>query len=158
MAPVPELSSQPGWWKYLLVRDVEVAVSPAPGSVLDIDSSATIITVGSLGYNTVSREVEQNFEPRVRLSTEGSVISPDGTRHDGTEYALLAKCYHTGRKQWAFYAAGSDGIGTTSAFSYLMRNWLELRKNFGDQKPFSITIRIIDGDPSRCEVVHRYPN
>jgi hypothetical protein len=156
VAPVPELSSQRGWWRYLAVQDIEVAISPAPNSALDIDRSATLITVGSLGYNTVSAEVERSFTPCVRLDPDGWVVSPDGVRHSGTDYALLAKCYNPERRQWAFYTAGSTRVGTTSAFSYLLQNWPKLRKEFGDESSFSVTIRVIDGDPSRCEVVHQY--
>jgi hypothetical protein len=156
MAPVPGISSQPGWWKYLALQDVEIGVSPAPGTVLGIDSEAALITVGSVGYNIVSGEVERSFEPRVLLDPSGRVVAPDGVQHHGTEYALVAKCYHPGRKQWAFYAAGSTRVGTTSAFSYLINRWRSLQKEFGDRSPFSVTIRVIDGDPSRCEVVHRF--
>lgn len=156
LAPVPGISSQPGWWKYLALRDVEIAASPAPGTILDIDNEAALITVGSLGYNTVSGEVERSFEPSVRLDPSGYVVSPDGVRHDGFEYALVARCYHPVRKQWAFYVAGSTRVGTTGAFSYLIRQWRDLQKVFGDRSPFSVTLRIIDRDPSRCEVVHRF--
>jgi hypothetical protein len=156
LAPVPGLSSQPGLWKYLALRDVEIFASPAPGSILDIDDEATLVTVGSLGYNTVSGEVERSFEPSVRLDPNGFVVSPDGVRHDGLEYAIVAKCYSPKRRQWAFYAAGSTKVGTTSAFSYLIGHWADLRKTFGDRSPFSVTIRVLDGDPSRCEVVHRF--
>lgn len=155
LAPVPGLSSQPGWWKYLALREVEIVTTPSPGSVQDIDSTATIITVGSVGYNTVSGEVERTFTPSVHLDPGGSIISPDRTQHNGTDYALLAKCYHSERKQWAFYVAGSTKIGTTSAFSYLILHWPELRKEFGDRSPFSVVIHIIDDDPARYEVVHR---
>jgi hypothetical protein len=39
---------------------------------------------------------------------------------------------------------------------YLIQNWSVLRKEFGDQTPFSVIVRVIDDDPSRREVVHRY--
>ena len=155
-APVPGLSSQPGLWRYLALRDVEIVASPAPGSILDIDEKATLVTVGSLGYNTVSREVERSFKPSVQLSTDGYVISPDGVRHDGSEYAIVGKYYSPERKQWAFYTAGPTRVGTTGAFLYLVRHWADLRRTFGDRSPFSMTIRVLDGDPSRCEVVHRF--
>jgi hypothetical protein len=157
LAPVPGLSDQLGWLRFLALREVEIDAAPSPKSVQDIDASATIITVGSAGYNTVSGEVETNFEPRVLVDPDGYVVAPDGTRHVGLEYAVLAKCRHPSRLQWAFYAAGPTRVGTTSAFLYLIQNWSSLSKEFGDQSPFSVTIRVIDGDPSRREVVHRYP-
>jgi hypothetical protein len=158
LAPVPGLSDQPGWWKSLALRNVEIDTSPSPRSVLDIDESATLITVGSVGYNTVSAEVERNFEPRVQAEPNAPfrITSPDGVQHVGLEYAILAKCRHPSRMQWAFYVAGPTSTGTTSAFHYLIQNWSSLRKEFGDKTPFSVAIRVIDGDPSRREVVHRY--
>jgi hypothetical protein len=156
LAPVPGLSTQPGWWRALAMRDVDINVSPSPRSAQAIDDSATLITVGSVGYNTVSAEVEKNFKPSVQLLPEGAAISPDKVRYEGIDYAILAKCRHPSRKQWAFYAAGPTRIGTTSAFQYLIQNWSALRKEFGDQTPFSVVIRVIDDDSSRLEVVHRY--
>ena len=156
LVPVPGLSDQPGWWRSLAMRDVEIDVSPSPRSAQDIDDSATLITVGSVGYNTVSAEVERNFKPSVKLSPDGVVTSPDKVRYEGIDYAVLAKCRHPSRDQWAFYAAGPTRIGTTSAFQYLIKNWPALRKEFGDRTPFSVIIRIVDSDPSRREVVHRY--
>lgn len=156
MAPVPGVSSQSGFWRYLALREVEVDASPAPRSAQDIDESSTIITVGSIGYNTISKEVERCFEPRIRLDPAGYIILPDGMRYDGADYALVAKCYHSVRKQWAFYVAGPTRIGTTSAFSYLIQHWDDLRKRFGDQSSFCVTIRVIDGDPLRREIVNRY--
>jgi hypothetical protein len=156
LAPVPGFSDQPGWWGSLALRDVEIDASPSPGSVQDIDDSATLITVGSMAYNIVSGEIERNFEPSIRVDPDGRVTSPDGVQHEGREYAVLAKCRHPSRMQWAFYVAGPTRGGTTSAFLYLVQNWSSLRREFGDNSPFSVTIRVIDGDPSRREVVHRY--
>jgi hypothetical protein len=140
------------------LRDVEIVVSPAPKSALDIDDRATLITVGSIGYNMVSREVEQNFEPGARLDPNGHILFADGMQYWGSDYAVVEKCYSSERKQWAFYVAGPTRIGTTGAFSYLILRWPDLRRIFGDKSPFSIAIRVLDGDPSRCEVVHRFPH
>ena len=157
LAPVPGLSDQPGWWKALALRDVEIDASPSPRSVADIDESATLITVGSGGYNVVSREVEENFQPRVQVEPGApfQVTSPD-VQYQGPEYAIVAKCRHPSREQWAFYVAGASQFGTTSAFNYLIQNWSSLRKQFGDESPFAVTIRVIEDDPSRREIVHRY--
>ena len=104
----------------------------------------------------VSREVERSFEPGARLDPNGHIVFADGTQYWGSDYAVLDKCYNSERKQWAFYAAGPTRVGTTSAFSYLALHWPDLRRIFGDESPFSIVIRVLDGDPSRCEVVHRF--
>lgn len=152
LSPVPGLSSQPGRWKYIALRDVHLSVSPAPVSTLDINSNATIITVGSIGYNTVSRVVEEHFGTSTRLDPAGRLTCSDGTVYAGRGYALVEKCYNSQRKQWAFYVAGAARNETTGAFEYLVQNWARLRRDFGDSA-FSIIIRIIDNDPSRCEVV-----
>jgi hypothetical protein len=120
MAPVPGLSSQPGIWKYLATRDLEIVISPAPRSAVDIDDEGTIVSVGSVGYNTVSREIESNFNPLARLDPDGHIALRDGKVYSGPDYAFIQKCYDSRRNQWGFYVAGCTRIGTTAAFTFLM--------------------------------------
>ena len=158
MALVPGLSSQPGIWKYLATRDLEVAISPAPKSAEDIDDEGTLVSVGSIGYNTVSKEIESNFNPSARLDPDNGYIAiSEGKVFSGPGYAFIQRCRHSRRNQWAFYVAGSTRIGTTAAFTYLMFRWDKLRRTYQNATPFCIVIRVIDGDPSRCEVVYRSP-
>jgi hypothetical protein len=68
-------------------------------------------------------------------------------------FDLLQRAIQPSSGQVAYYAAGPAGVGTTGAAIYLIRNWRELQKKYGDDRPFLVLLRFRSPDPAQYEVV-----
>lgn len=116
---------------WLRWADVEVVVQVSPASAADMDRSATLITIGSPGYNTVTEAVEQWGAPVQFAADNGLLRLPDGTQLN-VNAGVLQRVVHPSTGQVAFYAAGPTAPGTSAAAQALIRDWKQLRK-LGDR-------------------------
>jgi hypothetical protein len=132
---VPGLSSQPGVLKYLSVSDVQVVVSPSPLSVDDIDKTSTIVTLGSPGYNIVSKWVQETLNPRMFFTNDNSAISVKGLPNiTDAKQSFIQRIYDSHNKRWVFYTAGLSELGTIGAAYFLASGWRPLFKKFTSEK------------------------
>jgi hypothetical protein len=113
--------------------DIDVVVKVSPASKDDIEPSATLITIGSPGYNVVSETVEQEWASPVRFISDNSamVVRKDGSPIRGI--GVVQRVVHPATGQVAFYVAGPSEAGTEAAALRLTRDWKPLRKRWKRQ-------------------------
>jgi hypothetical protein len=132
---VPGLSSQPEILKYLSVSDVQVVVAPSPSREEDIDKTSTIVTLGSPGYNIVSKWAQLTLNPRMRFTNDNSAIAVNGLPNiTDAKQSFVQRLYDPNNKRWVFYTAGLSEIGTIGAAYFLASQWHSLFKKFKEAK------------------------
>lgn len=150
----PGLENLPGFLRFLLISDVTTQFSPSPDSPSEVENQAPFLALGSPAYNAASKRIEDAFNPlgRFDLKNWGTEIQNLGLMTDAN-IGFLQRAIHPSSGQVAYYAAGPACVGTTGAAIYLIRNWRELQKRYGDDKPFLILLRFRSPDPAQYEVV-----
>ena len=139
--PIPSLSEQPGILKKLLVADIQINISPSPFKIEDIDLSASIVTVGSPGYNIVSKYVEEKIKSQAKFDMQNNAMKINNSSSDkDTSHGFLERIIDLDNKRSFFYAAGLSEIGTLGSLLYLSTHWEILYREYGKDKPFSIML------------------
>lgn len=124
---VPSLNNLPGFFRYLLISDIDVRTLPSPLSIDQIDRNSTIITLGSPAYNIVSQYVESQLHPRILFTNGNAQISVTGLPNiSNTTQGFLEKVWDADNNRWIFYAAGLSELGTIGSAFYLISRWKQL--------------------------------
>lgn len=133
LAPVPGLSEQKGFLRFLSLSDMilEILRSPEYGEEPEVTESGTMIAIGSEAYNQATRIVERSPEARARLAWPGEITTMDGPIFRGESYAVVQKVYLKDRSQWAFIVAGISEAGTSAAYLHLLGAWPALLRKYG---------------------------
>ena len=116
---------------WLRWADIDVVVQVSPATATDMDRSATLITIGSPGYNCISEAVEQWGAP-VRFAADNGLLQLQDGTHLDVMAGVLQSVVHPSSGQVAFYLAGPTAAGTSAAAQALIRDWKRLRK-LGDR-------------------------
>lgn len=148
----PGLENLPGFLRFLLISDVTMQFPPSPESPNEVETQSSFLALGSPAYNAASQHIENSFNPLGRFDAKGITIQNLGLMTD-VNIGLLQRAIHPSSGQVAYYAAGPACVGTTGAAIYLIRNWRDLQKRYGDDKPFLILLRFRSPDPAQYEVV-----
>ena len=139
--------------------DVQVKVDLSPADARDaVEDTATLITIGSPAYNSVSGLVEAAFVGHGQFVDETSAIRVESLGpFVGTDYAMIQRRVHPVTGQRAFYVAGSSAAGTQGAALYLLREWSTLRERHGDDRPFTVVVKLPSGNQAATQVVCEWP-
>jgi hypothetical protein len=156
-SPVPGLESQPGILSRLRFSDVAVEIQPAPASTNELERETTFVAVGSIGYNTASREVENRFNALATLDPNGFVVLPGNRPVGDSSFAVVQRSRDSSSGQSAFYVAGASMEGTTAAVGYLISKWRRLHKKYPKQQPFCVVLEALSADGRQYRQVFSLP-
>lgn len=150
----PGVDSLPGIFKSILISDVTVDFLPSPPLTTAIDTHAPFLTLGSPGYNSASKRMQEDYNSLAKFDTNNAdiIVNNLGKLSD-TRIGFLVRAQNNSTGQIAYYAAGPANIGTTGAAIFLIKNWRNLQKKFGNDTPFVILLRFMSDDPRQVEVV-----
>jgi len=139
--PIPSFSEQPGILKKLLVADIQVLILPSPLQLEKIDLSSSIVTLGSPGYNLVSKYLEETLKSKARFEeTNNAMKINDAPLDRDVSHGFLERIIDKKNKRSFFYAAGISEVGTIGSIHYLSANWEKLYKEYGKDKPFVLML------------------
>ncbi len=154
--PIPALSEQPGILKKLLVADIQVIVSPSPFKIEEMDLSASIVTLGSPGYNIVSKYLEENIKSNAKFELDNNTMKIKNTFIDkNTSHGFLERIIDIENNRSFFYAAGLSEIGTIGSIHYLSTHWENLYKEYRKDKPFTIMLDFKNNNIKEPYIVYK---
>jgi hypothetical protein len=156
-SPIPGLEGQTGILGRLRFSDVTVEIQPAPLSRKDVERDTTYVAIGSIGYNTASREVEDRFHSLVKLDPAGFVVLPEDRPFGDSSIAVVQRSQDPSSGQTAFYVAGASMEGTTAAVAYLVSRWRNLHKRYPEGRPFCIVLEALSADGRQYRQVFSLP-
>jgi hypothetical protein len=141
---VPSISESPTFLSKILFSDIIVTSLPSPLSENEIEANCSIISFGSPGYNKVSEVIENYADTSVRFTNDNSTIQLDNIPplndpFNGFIQRLVINNDRSSRS--IFYVAGLSEHGTIGAANYLINNWKQLRRKYGDNSSFYIVVR-----------------
>jgi len=150
----PGVDSLPGFFKSLLISDVTTEFLPSPLSPSDIDSQAPFLAFGSPAYNAASQRIQNDYNPLASFDSDhdGITVHNLGIMRDPI-IGFLVRARNNSSGQIAYYAAGPASVGTSGAAIYLIKNWRNLQKRYGNDNPFVVLLRFRSNDPKQFEVV-----
>jgi len=123
--------------------DIDVQALVSPASKEGIDRAATLITIGSPGYNVVSGMVEEDLGPLVRFANDNrDLVAADGTPVGDAACCFVQRVTSQTTGQVVFYVAGPAAEGTTAAVNYLRREWRQLAKRHRGGRSFCLVLRL----------------
>jgi hypothetical protein len=140
----------------LRFSDVDVEVQPAPLLTEEVERETTFIAIGSIGYNTASKEVENRFHPLATLDPSGFVVLPGNRPVGDSSFAVVQRLQDSSSGRSAFYVAGSSMEGTT-AVGYLISKWRRLHKRYPKGQPFCIVLEALSADGRQYRQVFSRP-
>jgi hypothetical protein len=154
LARVPGAELQHAWIKSLLFVAADVQTLPSPLDAGEIDSTSTVITLGSPAYNVVSGHAQ--VESPVQLINDNTAIQlPGGMRLTDTRQSVIVR-RQIGGKYW-FYAAGLSEAGTAAAARYLATSWRRLNRIYSKSQSFYVAIEMEGTDPEVSRVIAEAP-
>jgi len=142
---MPSLSDHSSILSKILFSDIKVSILPSPTSIQEIDSSTTIISIGSPGYNIVSKFIEDHKKAICKFENDNTSFSVTNMPliEDGLN-GFVQKIYDEKSDRSFFYTAGISEIGTIGAAKFLANEWPRLYEKFGSKKSFLIMLRFQD--------------
>lgn len=144
---IPSLSDHSSVLSKILFSDIKVSIFPSPTNEQQIDSSTTIITFGSPGYNIVSKYFEEKNETICKFGNDNSQLEVDKLPPiKDPRNGFVQKIYDVQNDRSLFYVAGVAEVGTIGAANFLANEWKRLHKKFGYKKSFLIMLRFQDFD------------
>ncbi len=153
--PLPALFDKPGVLRSLFVADVEVQIQQSPLSAQEMDSVASIVTLGSPGYNVVSGYVETvlHSEATFDLTTTGAIKVSGLSPITDTAYGFVERVVDRANNRPVFYAAGLSELGTVGAAYYLAIHWPRLWRKYKSKDNFLVMLKIDARDPTLATVI-----
>lgn len=140
---VPSLGESPSFLSKIVFADITVSIIPSPLLASEIESSTSIISFGSPGYNIASAEVENNHNSIVRFVNNNMAIQVQNVAvMDNTSNGFIQRIVSnsTACKRNLFYVAGLTENGTIGAANYLIKNWKSLNKRYKKDESFIIVL------------------
>lgn len=119
--------------------DTSLSFHMAPENESGIDSTSSIVSMGSPAYNIVSAATQRDFPQLACFSSDyrSIGIAGVGTTTD-VEAFLVERAINPNLNRCTFYLAGQSALGTQHAAGYLIRHWKELYKRFGEDQNFAL--------------------
>lgn len=148
----PGVDNLPGFLKSILISDVTNEFLPSPILQSEVDSQAPFLALGSPAYNAASLRIESDYNPLARFESDGIKVQNLETMRDPL-LGFLVRAKNNSTAQIAYYAAGPACVGTSGAAIYLIKNWRNLQKKYGNDEPFVVLLRFRTNDPKQFEVV-----
>ena len=149
--------------------NVEPRVAPSPLQSRDIDF-ANILTLGTPGYNEVTKYYQQRGAPWLRWDLANQQIQvcrgPQSGQNIPNPYnqdlAILEKLIDDTHQTTVFVAAGLDVNGTRGAAEYLVANWRRLSTSYDDRAfAWCLSFPPAGQDPNgwrHATVLQRFPD
>ncbi|MBP1469026.1 hypothetical protein EYB53_025175, partial [Candidatus Chloroploca sp. M-50] len=133
----PGLSDQPGFLSRLLLSDMKVNIIISSEEHKYLESRNTIISLGSPGYNSFSKYIENNLKSRASFVVDCNAFQIDHLdSFTGSEFGFIEKIVDKKRRQTIFYVAGLTDVGTVGAADFLLREWEYLSTKFKADESF----------------------
>jgi hypothetical protein len=156
-SPFPYVGERPSFLRKILMADMVVQIEPSPGKYDEIDQSASIITLGSPGYNKVSEFVEQKLSSEARFIEENSAIKIGNAQPENRlNFSFIEKVVDTEYQRSVFYVAGMTETGTKGATYFLATRWSELRIN-GNERGFVVLLDVDETNYKDAKIVSIMP-
>lgn len=151
---VPALQEQPGFWRNLLLSDLQIEAVPAPVNPADIDRSSSVLSFGSPGYNSVSRWIEQDFHSLGRFTQNNPAIVVSGVApFSDPLHGFVQRVRIGDGPAMAFYVAGISEQATKASAHYLAAHWDRLQATFGNRQNFCVVLKAEPGDYTKCAIL-----
>jgi hypothetical protein len=136
---IPGLGDQPGLLRFLQLSDVHTEVLPASHQDTSVKLDCCIISLGASNSNRASSLIEKELHSPVRydgLTLHIPNLEPISNRQQGVVVRICANGHHY------FYVAGGTEPTTAGCARYLIKNWREMRKKYGDDSSFYYLIEV----------------
>ena len=157
--PFPSLGDRKGILNKLFLSDVKVQIIPSPSDTSQLESSATLITLGSSGYNSASHFLEKAYGSQTRFQDDFKAMIIEGLQPVTREnYGFIERVYDEKKNRYLFYVAGLSELGTVGAGYYLATEWSYLTKNNDDKKGLIIMLRFDSKDYRNWSIVFEKRN
>ena len=151
---IPGLESQPGILRTLFTRDISVSIQPSPTSVQQIPDDASIVTVGSPGYNSISEWAQSRLNPKVSFSAANdALVTGAGRSFSDPATGMVQVRYDASNDRRVFYVGGITETGTRAALLYLALNCKELKRYLGKQRVFAGLVQLSGGRVRLTETI-----
>lgn len=140
---MPSLGESPSFLSKIVFADIKVSIIPSPLLAPEIESSSSIISFGSPGYNLASADIENNHNSVVRFVNDNCAIQVQGVpimANPLNGFIQRIVSNSTGNKRNLFYVAGLAENGTIGAANYLLKNWKNLNKRYKKDESFIIVL------------------
>jgi len=123
--------------------DVQVQALVSPTSKEEIDREATLIAIGSPGYNVVSQMIEKDLGAPARFANDNHDLETrNGEPVGDLNCFLVQRLTSQTTGQVVFYVAGPAREGTSAAVSYLLRDWRKLARLYRRDRTFCEVLRL----------------
>jgi hypothetical protein len=161
---------------------VVVDVLLSPRDTNDYENESTVITLGFPTQNNVSKRVEEDFQPPVKLQANigetdkfrlVSRVERPGTSASGLQLgsegdiaivsaekiysdpfvSFVQKIKDEENDRFIFYVAGLCEHATAGGLYYLKENWKELRKKFGNSSSFKLILKISESNIKKGKIL-----
>jgi hypothetical protein len=121
--------------------------NPTAGSLLSTSGSPGALVPPQLDYLPTGVNIPSNLNP-VWKKAPSQPEQPTEIAIDGippitdTNYSFVERIIENGTGRTVFYVAGMSDNATAGAANYLVSDWRQLQKKFGDKGPFLVVLRI----------------
>lgn len=151
---VPALQEQPGFWRNILLSDLQIEAAPSPVNPADVQRSSSLVSFGSPGYNSVSFWVENSLQSLGHFIQQNSAIELSGVPQFADPLDGFVQRVRIGDgPAVAFYVAGMSEQATKASAYYLAAHWQLLQGAFGNRQNFCIVLKADTGDYRKCVVL-----
>ena len=151
-ASLPGQAVQPVWLKSILLTNADAEVVPSPVQGAPIDPEGTVVTLGSPGYNDVSRYIEDELHSPVRFVDDNQKIQlQGGLQVDNPTQGVIVRIKSSDR--FFFYTAGLSEGGTAAAAYYLANSWKKLYKRYKKIDSFFVVVQFHGQDYRMTNVI-----
>lgn len=133
------------------LQPVQLDSRSSPRSAAEVEFGGSIVAVGGQHYNVVTKLFLDTLRPYLTISDDGGSIvllaseesivgnTSDKAALEFEDYGILQRLFHPPTNTTALIVAGLGTTGTTGAAFYLVKNWHDLSKRFG-QEPFAVCL------------------
>lgn len=148
--PFPSLPDSSPILDRLRVSDVQVQIEYSPKQNA-FDPPLPFISIGGPVFNAASRFIETQPGSQIQCRETDSnetEIEFMGERSKNSDRGFIQRIGSSQR--YMFYAVGSSSIGSAGAAYYLATQWEKLSKEFDNDAPLLVRLRLDPNDFRRC--------
>ena len=154
ISAIPGLNPLPGILKKIVISDINLNIEPSPIDENTIEKNTTIISLGSPGYNIVSKYIEGSLNSIGKFTNQNSAIEISGTSpYTDTLYSFVQRVKNNNNNTIAYYVAGKSIIGTMGAAYFLISKWKYLQKKYQNSQPFCVILKISFEDYKKHTII-----
>jgi hypothetical protein len=138
----------------LRLVDVATELHLSPLTIEEIETQASIIAIGSPGYNIASRFCEEKGSKISFGEDNTAIMANNKTVKEVNERAFVSRIVDNENRRSLFYVAGVSEEETKGAIHHLIGHWEDLQRGYGDQDDFAVQLKIDQDDYRNSTIVN----